>query len=49
MYYSLFFNLEEEANEVYKKTLEEYTCEERNAGLLASDAEENPTILWAAW
>lgn len=48
-YFSLFFNLEKEANEIYEKVVSEYQCAEKNAEMLASDTEEQPTVLWASW
>ena len=39
-YFSLFFNLEKEANEIYEKVVSEYQCAEKNAEMLASEARE---------
>jgi hypothetical protein len=48
-YYSLFFNLEKEANEIFEGTKDRYECAVENAALLSTDGEKKPTVLWGAW
>jgi iron complex transport system substrate-binding protein len=48
-FYSMFFNLEEVANEIFDGTKERYDCAEANAGLLSCEAETKPVVLWGAY
>lgn len=48
-YYSLFLNLESEANEAFKDTKGRYECAVENAALLSTDTEEKPTVLWGSY
>eukprot|EP00980_Cylindrotheca_fusiformis_P008215 scaffold1736_cov127-Cylindrotheca_fusiformis.AAC.29 len=48
-FFALFFNLESEANAIFEETKTDYECVEENAGLLATDAEKKPTVLWGSW
>jgi len=46
-YYSLFFNEEENANEVYDEVTDRYKCIEENAQLQAESNSAEPKVLWA--
>jgi len=48
-FYSLFFNKEQTANEVFSATKARYTCAEENAGLLSCGDEKKPVVLWASY
>ncbi len=48
-FYSLFFNLEETANDIFAATKSRYTCAEENAALLACGDEAKPKVLWASY
>ena len=54
-FYSLFFNMEHQANIVYDRAQDRYMCVERNANLVTSDgsatepAMTKPTVLWAQY
>lgn len=46
-FYSLFFNLEAKANEVFSLTEERWDCVAANAELVTSDSPNKPVVLWA--
>jgi iron complex transport system substrate-binding protein len=48
-FYSLFFNLEETANDIFDATKTRYECAEENAALLTSDSEAKPIVLWGSY
>lgn len=48
-FYSLFFNMEEHANEIFSATKNRYDCAVENAALLACDNEKKPVVLWASY
>lgn len=48
-FYSLFFNLEETANEIYGATKARYNCAEENAALLSCGDEQKSVVLWASY
>eukprot|EP00429_Kryptoperidinium_foliaceum_P031873 CAMPEP_0176143894 /NCGR_PEP_ID=MMETSP0120_2-20121206/73246_1 /TAXON_ID=160619 /ORGANISM="Kryptoperidinium foliaceum, Strain CCMP 1326" /LENGTH=448 /DNA_ID=CAMNT_0017480225 /DNA_START=18 /DNA_END=1364 /DNA_ORIENTATION=- len=48
-FYSLFFNLEAKANEIFDATKSRYNCAEENAALLACDNEKRPVVLWGSY
>lgn len=47
-YYSVFFNLEDKANEVFDEAKSRYECVESNAAILETDMQKEPVVLWAA-
>jgi len=48
-FYSAFFNLEKEANEIFEATKNRYDCTVKNAGILSADQEKKPTVLWGSF
>ena len=49
-FYSLFFNLEGEANRIFEATEGRYQCAEQNAAALSCDTENNkPIVLWGSY
>ena len=48
-FYSLFFNLESAANEIFNTVKERYDCAEQNAASLTCDGEKKPVVLWGAY
>lgn len=48
-FYSAFFNLEKEANEIFDSTKNRYDCTVENAGVLSADQETRPTVLWGSY
>eukprot|EP00980_Cylindrotheca_fusiformis_P018278 scaffold5966_cov118-Cylindrotheca_fusiformis.AAC.3 len=48
-FFSLFFNLESEANAIFENTKDRYECVEKNAAILSADADKKPTVLWGSW
>ena len=47
-FYSLFFNLEKTANNVFDSVRDRYVCAEENAALLSCD-EKKPVVLWGSY
>jgi iron complex transport system substrate-binding protein len=48
-FYSLFFNMEESANDIFDATKGRYSCAEENAGLIACGDEKRPVVLWGSY
>ena len=48
-FYSLFFNMEETANQIYNATKARYGCVQDNAALLSCGDETKPVLLWASY
>lgn len=48
-YYSVFFNLEDKANEIFEEVQSRYECVESNAAILESDMQAEPVVLWGAY
>ncbi|MEM1009383.1 MAG: hypothetical protein AAGJ35_10290, partial [Myxococcota bacterium] len=48
-FYSAFFNLEKEANEIFDGTKNRYDCTVQNANILSADTEPKPTVLWGSY
>ena len=46
-FFSVFFNLEAKANELYDEVTARYDCVAENAARVATDAQMKPTVLWA--
>ena len=48
-FYSAFFNLEEQANQIYEDTKQRYECSKENANILSCGVETKPTVLWGSY
>jgi iron complex transport system substrate-binding protein len=48
-YYSVFFNLEDKANEIFEETQSQYECVESNAGIIETDMQNEPVVLWGSY
>jgi iron complex transport system substrate-binding protein len=48
-FYSLFYNLEEAANDIFDTVKERYECAEQNAAALTCDGVNKPVVLWGSY